>query len=269
MDVIINTEGSCNSDDEKQLKSQGSAILNLLVCCGYEANNPPIGELLKSSHSLEGDWVVLTPIHWNASHNDAMIVAINGDLQWTDQEAKHWFELYSAYLAEEGMTLYFHDAFTWLLRVDNMPYLHAKPVYQIQNKSLMPELAQLDPTLYWQKFFTESQMFFASHFRESLINGIWAWGGAKLGTKKTIPICTDKEFFSLAQGCSSNVTLYNPSVSLKEFQIILLRDISSLSELHQVEVKKIHAYWYWNNCAFIRTKHNWFTRFWRSLTHAD
>ncbi|HAT3884513.1 TPA: hypothetical protein JBH76_08060 [Legionella pneumophila] len=269
MDVIINTESSCDSKEGKLLKSQGLAVLNLLACGGYDLVNPPVGNLLKSSHNLEGDWVVLTPMHWQASHNDAVIVALDKDLRVTDEEVKYWFDLYSAYLAEEGMPLYFYDKYTWLLRVDDKPPLNAKPIYQVLNKSLMPELSQLDETMYWQKFFTESQMFFSSNARKSLINGVWAWGSGKLKTKKTISICTDKHFLAVAQAYSSNVTLYDPSVNVSGFDVVLLHGIDSLSELHQVEIKKIPAHWYWNNCVLIKAKSHWFTRLWRSLTHAD
>lgn len=238
MDVIINTESGCDSKEGKLLKSQGLAVLNLLACGGYDLVNPPVGNLLKSSHNLEGDWVVLTPMHWQASHNDAVIVALDKDLRVTDEEVKYWFDLYSAYLAEDGMPLYFYDKYTWLLRVDDKPPLNAKPIYQVLNKSLMPELSQLDETMYWQKFFTESQMFFSSNARKSLINGVWAWGSGKLKTKKTISICTDKHFLAVAQAYSSNVTLYDPSVNVSGFDVVLLHGIDSLSELHQVEIKK-------------------------------
>lgn len=237
MNVIINTESDCDSKEGKLLKSQGLAVLNLLACGGYDLVNPPVGNLLKSSHNLEGDWVILTPMHWQASHNDAVIVALDKDLRVTDEEVKYWFDLYSAYLAEEGMPLYFYDKYTWLLRVDDKPPLNSKPIYQVLNKSLMPELSQLDETMYWQKFFTESQMFFSSNARKSLINGVWAWGSGKLKTKKTISICTDKHFLAVAQAYSSNVTLYDPSVNLSGFEVVLLHGIDSLSELHQVEIK--------------------------------
>lgn len=159
MNVIINTESDCDSKEGKLLKSQGLAVLNLLACGGYDLVNPPIGNLLKSSHSLEGDWVVLTPMHWQASHNDAVIVALDKDLRVTDEEVKYWFDLYSAYLAEEGASLYFYDKYTWLLRVDDKPPLNAKPIYQVLNKSLMPELSQLDETMYWQKFLLKVKCF--------------------------------------------------------------------------------------------------------------
>lgn len=159
MDVIINTESGCDSKEGKLLKSQGLAVLNLLACGGYDLVNPPVGNLLKSSHNLEGDWVVLTPMHWQASHNDAVIVALDKDLRVTDEEVKYWFDLYSAYLAEDGMPLYFYDKYTWLLRVDDKPPLNAKPIYQVLNKSLMPELSQLDETMYWQKFLLKVKCF--------------------------------------------------------------------------------------------------------------
>ena len=268
MDVIINSD--CNSIPEgsKQLTSQGKGLLNFLFSLGYDSIDPPLADLLRRTINLKGTWLVVTPIHWQATHNDAMIVAFGDALHLDDTQSKYWFQLYADYLALEHISLYYYDAQTWLLCSDNSPPIKAKPVHQIVTHSLMPELAQLDSTMYWQKFFTECQMFFATHPNKSAVNGVWIWGGAALGDKKSIAVCVDEQWFALAQMCSSNVTLYSPSVSLKQFQVLLLNNSDILSAEHQEQLKKLPTYWYWNNSAYTGSDLNWFTSLWRRLTHA-
>ncbi|KTD50819.1 hypothetical protein [Legionella quateirensis] len=268
MDVIINADCASVPMDVTPLTSMRQVSLHLLASLGYDRLNLPLADLLRITHHLEGSWVVLSPIHWQASHNDAMIIAAGSDLQLSEQESLSWFKLLSDYLHVDGLTLYYHDASTWLLHAANKPLLNAKPVYCLFSHSLMPELAQLDSTMYWQKFFTECQMFFASQPNSSLLNGVWAWHGGTLAAKKSIPVCADETFFSMAQACSNKVTLYSPSVRLRDFQIILLNDIEILDPKHQQELSTISAHWYWLNSAYAHKNYNWFTRIWRNLTHA-
>jgi hypothetical protein len=225
-----------------------------------------------------------------------MIRATGKDLGLTEAETQFWFNRLSEYLAEESMLMHWYDANTWLLLVNKKP-LHASPVYQMINQSLMPALAELDASMYWQKFFTECQMFFAAQnthlmakssgssaehthkpwerndradvtSEQAPLNGVWIWGGAELGAKKNDSICADSHLLSIAELCSNHVTLYNPSIQLKKFQIILLNDIDSLSRSHQEEIKKISAQWFWNNTAYTQSAPNWITRIWRTLIHA-
>lgn len=171
-------------------------------------------------------------------------------------------------MAEEGAVLHYHNAETWLLHHDKKYSLTAKPPHHLLHQSLMPELAQLGKTMYWQKFITESQMLFASKPNQSLTNGLWTWGSAKLKNKMPISICVDKHFYSLAQICSTQVTLYTSSITLKDYQVLLLTDFSVLSEPHQEELKKISAHWYWNNVAYSIGADSWYIRLWRKLIHA-
>lgn len=269
MYVVINSDCSSVPEGVKPLSSEGSALLNLLLCLGYDPTDPPLADLLRKYHNLDGDWLILSPIYWQATHNDALILATGKDLQGQEAEAKLWFSVFSDYFSVDEMTLYYHDAQTWLLCENKKHPLRSKPVHQLLSKSLMPELTQLDNSLFWQKFLTESQMLFASKPNKSAMNGLWPWGSAQLASQKTIAICADESFLPMANICSSNVSLYSPSVNLKEQQILLLTEFSTLSEPHQEELKKILAHWYWNNTAFTSGNSNWFTRLWRKLTHAN
>jgi hypothetical protein len=267
MDVVINSDCGLTPQRSVPLASQRDVVLNLLVSLGYNPLDFPFADALRRFHHLEGSWLVLTPAHWQASHNNAIIAAYGKELELSNTESHDWFKLFADYLAVDGIELYYHDASTWLLSAHDKPPLNAKPISQIINQPLMHELAQLDSSMYWQKFFTESQMFFASQPNESALNGVWLWGGAPL-IEKDRSICVDEHFMALAQICSSNVTLYNPSVNLKKFKILLMNNLDNLSEHHKEQLKKIPSRWYWNNSAYAVNNYNWFTRLWRNLTHA-
>lgn len=268
MDIIINAECNAIPEDTKALVSQESPLLNLLTCLGYDSINPPLAELLSRHYQLEGDWLVLNPVHWQASHNNAVIAAYGIHLELDEQQLKEQFHRFSTHLMSTGMALYYHDPYTWLLSTNHRSLLNAKPTHLIINKPLMFELAQIDETMHWPKFLTESQMFFASLSDSQLINGIWLWGNAPLGEKKNLKICADKTFFSIAQLCSTEVSLYTHSLSLKEFDLLLIDDLSVLSELHHEHLAHSAARWYWNNACYEHTCFPWFTRLWRRLTHA-
>lgn len=268
MQVVIDSECSAIPDGAKSLTSEGSALLNFLRCLDYDPAEPPFADLLRRYHNLDGEWLVLSLVHWVATHNDAMIAAFGKDLQIKESDAKFWFELFSQYLAEEGKFLHYHDAETWLIYNEKQNLLRAKPVHHLVNQSLMLELGQLDNTMYWQKFLTECQMLFASRPNQSLVNGLWVWGNAKLKDKKTIGICADEYFLPWAKICGANVSLYHPSLELKNYQILLLTEFSMLSEQHQEELKKIPIHWYWNNAAYCQFSGHWLVHLWRKLIHA-
>ncbi|CAM3016244.1 hypothetical protein [Legionella worsleiensis] len=268
MDIIINANCARVPADVIPLQFMPEASLNLLACLGYDSANLPLAQLLARMYGLDGSWVVLSPIHWQATHNDAMIITAGSELQLSDEESRDAFQQLADYLKVDGLTLHYHNAFTWLMNVSDKPCLHAKPVYCLQGHSLMPELAQLDTTMYWQRFFTECQMFFASLAHPTLLNGVWAWSGGSLSSRKSTSICADESFYPMAQACSTNVTLYSPSACLSKEQILLVNAIDVLGVQHRAEVNTYSASWYWLNSAYAIKKYNWFTRIWRSLTHA-
>ena len=267
MQVVIDSECSVVPESAKLFTSEGNALLNFLRCLDYDPSNPPFADLLRQYHNLEGEWFVLSPVHWVATHNDAMITALGKDLHIPESEVKSWFELFSRYFAEEGKILHYHNSATWLIYNDRQYLLRAKPAHLLLNQSLMPELTQLDNTMYWQKFLTECQMLFASKPNHSLMNGLWVWGNATLEDKKNIAICADESFLPWAKLCGTNISVYHPSLVLNDYQILLLTQCSTLSEQHQQELKKMQVHWYWNNIAYTQSSGGWLVHFWRKLFH--
>lgn len=268
MDVIVNQKCSFKPEAVEFLTSQGTAILNFLAVLGYNASQLPLADLYKTQKNLKGDWAILTPVYWRVTHNDAMIVEQGETLQLTESEARSCFQCLLDHYANEKDSFFYYDKNNWLINIDKKPALHAQSVFKIVGRSLMPELAQLDSTLFWQKWFTECQMLFASHLILSKVNGIWVWGTGHLTKKKNLTVCVDETFFPLADLCCEQVVLYHPSLNLGGFQLILLNDLNILSASHQQELRNASVVWYWNDLAYSLTTTNWFTRIWRYLTHA-
>lgn len=268
MDVIINAECSKPPEQCETRDSQGRALLNCLVALGHDVIQLPVAEVLRKHKGLEGQWVVLSPVFWKATHNDALILAAGKELGIEKKALQSYFESYSSFLAESGMTLQYYDEDHWLLSVKDKPSLHAKPVYQLINQSLMPELSTLDQSLYWQKFLTETQMYFATQSFYSVLNGVWLWGDELNLKDSKKAICADAQWHSLAEVMSPNVTLYNPEVRLKEFQIVLINDFDSLSDAHKIELDNQTVNWFWNNLAYTTKSCSVLSRLWRKLIHA-
>ncbi|RUR12800.1 hypothetical protein [Legionella sp. km772] len=268
MDVIINADSLTSPGEAKTLVSQGSALLNLLSCLDYDTENPPLAALLAQYHQLEGDWLILNPAHWQASHNNVAIIAFGKELGLDKSELETIFHRFSAHLRQNSMALYYHDEHIWLVSSTHNSLLKTKPIHQILNKPLMFELAAMDDTMYWQKFLTESQMFFSTLNNQPVINGVWLWGGGLLGEKKNTKIITDSSFFEIAQLCSTDVSLYEASSSLNHCDLLLLSDISVLNKTHQEQLEKREVCWYWNNQAYAYSPASWLTRLWRTFVHA-
>ncbi len=268
MDIIINAEcASLPSQKTTSLVSQGSVLLNLLSCFGYESTNPPLAALLAQYYQLEGDWLILNPVQWQATHNNAAIVAYGKELEISESELKTLFQNFSEFLKSIGLVLYYHDQYTWLLSTSHHAFLKTKPVQQMLGKPLSPELASMDETMYWQKFLTESQMFFSSYHPHSVVNGIWLWGNGVL-SKKNKKIVADEHLLKFAQLCCISASLYESTSSLKECDLLLLSDISVLNKTHQEQLKQREICWYWNNNAYTHSPVSWFTQWWRALFHA-
>lgn len=266
MDLIINSRCSSIEEAQQQLPSQGSWQLNLLACLGYDVENPPLATLLSQHHDLHGDWVVVSPVFWEASHNNAMITASGEQLSASEEDLTACFHQYADFLHAAGMALYYHDQYTWLLSAPNKARLQAKPVLQMIHRPLINELSLLDETLFWQKLLTESQMFFASKQHHS-INGVWFWGTGILANKKNRSICTTEDYLSVCQCCSTSVSLYGPEIMLQDFDTVLIKDRSVLTAEHQQKLKKIPVNYYWNDSGYSLAPRSLISRLWRKFAH--
>ena len=132
-----------------------------------------VAALLAKSHELSGEWVIVSPVHWEAGHQDAVMTS-------RESATREQFDAFQAFVAEVGMELYYHDAETWLLNAKTVSLPDMPPLETVLNISMRPLLENLRKQPDWLRFLTEAQMFLSAyqmaHPDKTVINGVWLWG---------------------------------------------------------------------------------------------
>jgi hypothetical protein len=271
MDVIVHGNLELAPPRSKLLSNYGNFFHNILAKFGY-AEFPPVADLLRQAQKLEGQWLVATPVHWRASHNDAVIVECGQQLALPEKESQRCFQIWSKFVAGEGMETHFYDEGTWLLKPGDKPLLQAKPAHQMLQCSMLPELEKLDKTLYWQKLITECQMLFASQALNTssahtgqTINGVWFWGQGNLSAKGSIPIVVNhNNLLTLSRVLSTQISNYSSRASIQKDALILWEPTSPEGWLDlQGNLKTKSVCWYGNDRAYQTRPKNWLARLWR------
>ena len=260
MDIIINDNLAKPPEQSEYIPNYNNYYLNILARLGYPKHNLPIAELLKRLHNLEGEWLVVSPIQWQATHNDAIIVAASEDFSLSEKLGMEFFLEFAKFVADdENIKVHYHNACTWLMQDTKHSKINAKPVYSILNKSIMPELESLDVSLYWQRFITESQMYFKDNPLNKKIksyyhiNGLWVWGcGTLKPVAKKMILVDNAEDIKLAKILAEHVNLFDDSQKIKK-STLLLCQTSKLLTTYTEKFQKIPVNWHWNNVAY-RTK---------------
>lgn len=266
MNILVNASIEQAPESALPIPTAGCFYYHLLYCLGYGQNDYPVADLLRQLQGLEGEWLVASPIHWQATHNDAMILACGDALSLSECEAKQWFAAFKDFVSSEGFQVHYHNPYTWLIRCDEKPKIRAQPVYNLQHKSMMQALKNLDETLYWQRFITENQMFFSTHALNKArthneINGVWLWGSGQLHSCSSTPlICASEDLVPLAQLLSRDIrvsTTTAHSNSLLLFNELSVGDRLILEKRYQKQL----THWYWNNLSYTTPKaKTWFSR---------
>lgn len=279
MDIVIHSNCPSQFEIKQPLKGYGHAYLNLFKCLGYGDDEYPVADWLRQYHGLKGEWIVVSPIYWQATHNDAMLLACGRELNCTDVENRAVFDVFSAFAEEEGLEVYYHDQYMWLLKCGDKPPIKALPPYTLLHQSMFTHLHQLDSTLSWQRFLTEVQMLFAQHLgASSKINGIWIWGGGRLKTPSNrfievfhqnhlemACLLSTNVYFggeqvgisaSRRRALSKNALFWFDSLTLEEYKCLLS------------QLKPYMVNWYWDNLAYQTPKSSWFKTIFSKDRHA-
>ena len=273
VDIIINADTDRPPAGSKPLVGYSDWLVNFLARLGYESSHAPVADLLRQSHHLEGEWLIIEPIHWQASHNDAMIVASGRDLQLTDAESRAWFTAVADFLREDKISLHYHNAQTWLINVDGLPKITSKPIHLMSNQSMMPVIKEMDNTMYWQRLMTELQMFLSAHpynvQREGLfpVNGLWLYGEGLFRFDSKQLIITDDEHFIAS--FPANIKPLSFAKPIDNDAIVLINDYQKMKQDHWDAItcnRKIR--WFWNNVAYSTRKKSWWSRFMRGCVNA-
>ena len=270
MDVVVNGTKDTLPPKAAPLLHQANYYYHLLILLGFTEEQFPLASLLCHYHGLEGPWLIASPIYWSATHNDAMISATGEALELTEEESHQLFTDVADFLEPEGFTLLYHDAETWLLSITNKPLIASEPLPSLLGRSLMPVLAKLDSTLYWQRLFTEMQMFLSNHpvasKRENKlpINGLWFWGEGSFRLNSHRLIATDDEYLLALANPQNHLIALQESTVLTKNHLLLIRHPETIKRCRLEEkIKKHKAQWYWNNLAYSIPASPWWSKLWR------
>ena len=147
--------------------------------------DPVLKALKKNAHlpkDFPGAWLNVSPVHWEATHNNAMMVAAGVGLELSDIASKKLYDAFAAFLAEDNMQLHYCNANTWLLLCEHQEPPKTEGLDKALQCSMHALLATLKSTPFWLHFLTESQMFLSGQPQEGAtypINGVWVWPAAR------------------------------------------------------------------------------------------
>ena len=146
----------------------------------------PVLKALKNHENLPknfpGAWLVVSPVHWEATHNSAAIVAGGDALNLSEEASRKLYTVFAAFLAEDNMLLHYCSAGTWLLLCEHQEPPQTEALDRVLQCSMHALLASLKSTPYWLRFMTESQMFFSGQTQKDMtypVNGVWVWPAAR------------------------------------------------------------------------------------------
>ncbi len=263
MHVVVNSIKEDVPVGSESLNGQKNYHHNILLCLGYKPDNLPLANFLALYQQLPGRWLVASPIHWQATHNDAMIVANGQELELTEQESRLWFSEVAQFLHADQFTPVFHDAHTWLFKIDDKPQITSQSPLTILHQSIMPILTRLDTSFYWQRLITELQMYLTAHpLNEKrqpklAINGLWFWGEAEFSFSGNRTVVTDDEVLLNHTHQFSPLT---PMTVIKKNHLVIINDPKQIEFCNlTAKMRKNKVHWYWNNLAYC-TKVSWWSR---------
>ncbi len=268
IDIIINREFHGDPQGLNIISGHPYFLHNCLTSLCYNDCFPPIAQILQKIHHLQGTWLVVSPIHWQASHNDAMIIAQGKDLRISKEEAMLWFQAVADFLLIDNIDLHFHDETTWLMKCDSLPPITSRPVHSLVHQSLLTELQQLDKTSFWARWLTEAQMYLSSHSLNNQranffpINGLWVWGAGDILPKQQHPLIwggIQSKF--IANLLSENAVEYHHQYVCQKDNILLFDNLELVDIVFlEKSLKKYSTRWFWNDCAYTATPKRWWSR---------
>jgi hypothetical protein len=261
MNVIVNSKCLFAVDEHTPIKGGLDFYFNLFSCLGYE-QKLPISDWLRKYHGLSGKWLVVSPVFWQATHNDVVLTHCSTELDCSEDALRMLYDDFSRFAAIEGMQTYFHNNYTWLLQCDNKPRILSRSPHYFLHQSLFSELRILDDLLYWQRFLTAVQMLFAQ--RALGVNGVWIWGDDLLPMPLNQEILVSSQaLYDMASLLSHRVDLLSSRPDVIKGNVLFLFDEEWVREGYSAFEKRLSAssvHWYWNDIAYKVSKPSWFSR---------
>jgi hypothetical protein len=197
--------------------------------------------LAQQHHFPQGNWYIASPIHWEATHNDAMIVydAKTGE---DESQLAHFFQVFQGFLERDDCPVQKLDLSVWLFDAKNLIDFKLPSLNAVMHRSLQDYLRDMPSG--WRTWFTEVQMLFhaASPNATSIINGVWPWGGGKFS------IVTEIYRFGEFSGIESKA--WTPSMQLPTQGVLLIAQAHKEEFLALFDKKysnHMPVTWWWQN----------------------
>ncbi len=251
MEVIVNASKAM---DAPHITT--TSIVHLLKAFGYTDEALPVASLLARYHNLSGEWTVLSPIYWEATHNDALMSSVG-------TASRALFETLQAFVAEDGVKLYYHDASTWLLACDEHVLPKTKPLHTVFKHSMRPLLQDLEQEPFWLRLITEAQMFLST--QSDAVNGVWLWGTGACHTPhhKPLVVCEDEAWCRAGDLLSTTVSLYQPEMKLpKNAACFMPKYTTDLLEQLESKFEKQNVHWFFNDTDFVTKPKKFWAKLW-------
>jgi len=247
MDIVVNANAP--TPPEKSTTIQEPFYWNLIKRLHKDGTSIPLANFLaRLNGRKESDWIIVSPIHCQATHNDAFITAYGDDLALSEEESVAIFSLIKDFLAEEVSEWLYYSPSLWLARLGSMPSPKSVEPHTIFHQSLLPHLRSLDDTHAWLRLFTEIQMLLAAQSKEgrqasTKVNALWFWGQGALALQGHKVFCEDHHLSATLRAfnvsCVDNIT--------EADTIVLLNADARTTESMRDWTKNKSCNWYWNN----------------------
>jgi hypothetical protein len=252
--VIINADLDVLPSGAASLPSFGGFAQHLLSQL-YPSQELPLAQYHVFMVGSMDSACIATPVHVQATHNDAMIISTSDELALNKEENIALYKSLHDFLNKDGFDSFIAGDGSWVFSQQKVKELDALSVFDIKHKSLYPLLPDSE---YWRLLFTEIQMLLHQHTvnekRRALglkeVNAIWFWGNAQLRpSKATVSVFTQDE--ALSKFCNHvGLGVFElDKIKQKNTQHNLLL-INNKKQLQEIVIDNKKSNWYWNNNAY-------------------
>jgi hypothetical protein len=221
-----------------------------------------IAKFIAAQHGLpEGNWHLVRPIYWQATHNDVFITA-DCETGFTDKHLQHYFEVFQGFLERDEVLVHRLKNNLWLFDAQELPSIHSVSLTDVMHQSLYTIVKQMP--IEWQTWFTEIQMLFHGLPTSGPypVNGVWVWGGGEPPKSMPLKCLGDFKFTEHHQ-------IANPQ-ELKSGDVLLVaRDkMDVLTSDYQGKLSSFReVHWWWNNKHYIVSKPSLWEKIKKWLSH--
>lgn len=226
--------------NDSPLESQGLWQMNLLKIFSQTG----IANFLAKQQGLpDGNWVLISPVHCQTTHNDAMIIGSCQELEW--QSAMDvYYDHFVKWMSQDGISVHRVLNQLWLMDAKGFPDLKSLSLNDMQHRSLQPHLSKFPPM--WLKWWTEIQMVLheVKGHGPYAVNAVWPWGAGSWSLKGPIFVMSKNHLYSELLKVGVPVEVWKPNVQLKGHEVFLV-DAQEQSLLEKHPLRAFPSHWHW------------------------